>query len=162
MPWREYQTRLPTEAEIAAWFSGDPMNIAVVTGAISGIVVIDCDSRESLRAIVRRLPYTPWQTQTGRGFHLWNRHPDVRVANRARIETHEGRLAVDVRGDGGYVIAPGSIHASGVEYAEAGDWSAPRERVPVFWPGWLARTSGTTGTSHEETDSQTGTAWRRD
>jgi hypothetical protein len=63
----------------------------------------------------------------------------VRVGNRARIETRDGRLAIDVRGDGGYVIAPASIHASGALYEQAGDWSADREHVPRFWPGWLQR-----------------------
>ena len=42
-----------------------------------------------------------------------------------------------MRGDGGYVIAPGSIHASGVEYGEAGDWTASRELLPWFRPDWL-------------------------
>ena len=137
--WREFQTRLPTEAEVRAWFGAEPMNLAVITGAVSGVVVIDADSPEALRWAVRHLPYTPWQTQTARGFHLWYCHPTVRVPNRARIDTREGRLAIDVRGDGGFVIAPGSVHASGVEYLEAGDWSAPRDQVPVFWPGWLER-----------------------
>lgn len=101
------------------------------------MVVIDADSPDALSWCVRRLPYTPWQTETARGFHLWYRHPGVRVANRAHVETEQGRLAIDVRGDGGYVIAPGSIHASGVEYAEAGDWTTPREYVPWFRPKWL-------------------------
>jgi len=136
--WREYQTRLPTEAEIRAWFA-EPVNIAVVTGVVSDVVVIDADAPDSVRWAVRNLPYTPWQTETARGFHLWYRHPGLRVANRARIETRDGRLAIDCRGDGGYVIAPGSIHASGAEYCQAGDWTEPRECVPRFWPGWIAR-----------------------
>jgi hypothetical protein len=139
VPWRPFQDRLSTESEVRTWFSDEPVNIAIVTGAVSGIVVIDVDSPDALRVITRQLPYTPWQVQTGRGFHLYYRHPGVRVPNRARIETRDGRLPVDVRGDGGYVITIGSIHASGAEYLEAGDWSAPRERVPVFWPGWLRR-----------------------
>ena len=61
------------------------------------------------------------------------------VPNRARLETRDGTLPIDVRGDGGYVIAPGSVHASGAVYLEAGDWREPRAAVPVFWPGWLAR-----------------------
>lgn len=137
--WREYQTRLPTEAELSAWFGGAPMNLAVVTGAVSNVVVVDADERDALRWAVRRLPYTPWQTETSRGFHLWYRHPGVRVPNRARIETESGSLKLDVRGDGGFVIVAGSVHASGAEYREGGDWSAPPDRVPVFWPGWLAR-----------------------
>lgn len=137
--WREFQDRLPTDDELVAWFGGEPMNIAVVTGAIADVVVVDPDSRDALRWCVRHLPYTPWQTKTGRGFHLWYRHPGVRVPNRSRIETRDGRLALDVRGDGGYVIAPGSVHATGVVYEFAGDWSATREQVPRFWPGWLQR-----------------------
>jgi hypothetical protein len=136
--WREYQNRLPTEDEIRGWFSG-LVNIAIVAGDVSDVVVIDGDTPDAVRWITRHLPYTPWQTQTARGFHCFYRHPGVRVGNRARIETRDGRLAIDVRGDGGYVIAPGSVHASGALYTEAGDWSEPRSRVPRFWPGWLAR-----------------------
>jgi Bifunctional DNA primase/polymerase, N-terminal len=146
--WKEFQTRLPTEAELVAWFSGAPMNLTVITGHVSGVVVIDLDSPAALEWARRRLPYTCWQTQTARGFHVWYRHPGVRVANRARLDTGDGPLAIDVRGDGGFAIAPGSIHASGVEYGEAGDWSAPKRSLPVFWPGWLARpqTHGTRAT----------------
>jgi hypothetical protein len=140
MPWRVYQTRRPTEDELRQWFGGvTPLNFAVITGAISDVVVIDADDPEALRWCTRRLPYTPWQTKTSRGFHLWYRHPGVRVPNRARLEARDGRLAIDVRGDGGFVIAPGSLHASGVEYREAGDWSVPRDALPRFWPGWLQR-----------------------
>ena len=139
LPWREYQTRLPTIEEVWRWFSAEPMNLAVITGAVSGFVVVDLDSREAVRWGVKRLSYTPWQTETSKGFHLWYRHPGPRVPNRARVETADGRLSIDVRGDGGYVIVAPSIHETGVEYREAGDWSQPRESVPVFWPGWLAR-----------------------
>ena len=139
LPWRAYQTRFPTDDELVQWFGAAPMNLAIVTGAISGVVAIDADDRAAVRVVVRRLPYTPWQTATARGYHLFYRHPGVPVANRAKLETPDGRLAIDVRGDGGYVIAPGSMHASGITYQFAGDWSAPRDRVPRFWPGWLER-----------------------
>ena len=139
MAWRPYQTRRPTEAEIVEWFGAQPANIAVITGALSGVVVVDADSPAAVRWCVRRLPYTPWQTETARGFHLWYRHPGVRVPNQAHLETGHGRLAIAVRGDGGYVIAAGSLHASGVAYREAGDWGVPREQLPRFWPGWLER-----------------------
>jgi hypothetical protein len=136
--WRAYQTRLPTEAEVRKWFATE-QNLAIVTGAISGVVVVDCDSPEALRWWTRNRPYTAWQTQTARGWHLYYAHPGVRVANRARLETRDGRLALDVRGDGGFVIAAGSVHASGATYREAGDWSVAREALPRFSPGWLQR-----------------------
>jgi len=139
LAWRAYQTRLPIPQEIDTWFGVTSMNLAVITGAISDVVVIDADDRDALRWCTKHLPYTPWQTQTARGFHLWYRHPGRPVANRARLETREGRLAIDVRGDGGFVVAPGSVHASGAVYREAGDWTVPRESLPRFWLGWLQR-----------------------
>jgi hypothetical protein len=36
--WREYQTRRATSAELEHWFGAEPMNIAVITGEISGVV----------------------------------------------------------------------------------------------------------------------------
>lgn len=139
--WKAYQTARPTEAQIRAWFSGTPMNLAIITGAVSGIIVVDPDSRDGLRWCVRHLPYTPWQVQTARGFHLYYRHPGVTVGNRSQINTGAGRIDVDVRGDGGYVIGPGSMHASGHIYTAAGDWT--RDDVPRFWPGWIKRTERT-------------------
>lgn len=136
--WRDYQTRRPTEAELRAWFRTE-QNIAILTGAISDLVAVDLDSREALRWWARHRPYTPWQTQTSRGFHVFYRHPGPRVPNRAKLQTRDGQMAIDVRGDGGFVIAPGSLHASGTTYREAGDWSVPRASVPRFWPGWIAR-----------------------
>jgi len=140
--WREFQSRLPTEAEVHRWFSREPMNLAIVTGEVSNIVAVDADDPAALRWSTRRLPYTPWQTKTSRGYHLFYRHPGIRVANRARLKTTDGTVAVDVRGDGGYVIAPGSIHATGAMYKFTGDWT--RDDVPRFWPGWLQRPLGPT------------------
>jgi hypothetical protein len=137
--WREYQHRFPTDEELAFWFSDIESNVAVITGALSNVVVIDADQPDALRWCLCRLPYTPWQTKTAKGYHLWYRHPRRLVPNRARLETHEGKLAIDVRGDGGFVIAPGSVHASGVIYVEAGDWSSPLDALPRFWPGWIER-----------------------
>lgn len=139
LKWGAYQTRVPTDDELQAWFGHGPTNIAIITGALSGVVVIDCDDVAAVHWWIRRRPYTPWQTQTANGFHLFYRHPGVAVSNRARIDTGDGTRRIDVRGDGGFVIAPGSIHASGFAYREAGDWSVPRAQLPTFWPGWLAR-----------------------
>jgi hypothetical protein len=141
LAWREYQTRLPTDDEVCAWFADRPTNIAIVTGAVSDLVVVDMDSPAARTFATRKLPYTPWQIRTAKGFHAYYRHPGVRVANRARIRTQDGRLALDVRGDGGYVIAAPSLHASGTRYTWAGDWTVPRSDVPRFWPGWLAAPS---------------------
>jgi hypothetical protein len=137
--WKARQSQRTIDAELVAWFRTE-QNLAIITGAVSNVVVVDGDSLDAVRAIVRRLPYTPWQTQTPRGYHFFYRHPGGHVANGARLNIM-GCLnnSVDLRGDGGFVIAAGSVHKSGVGYVEAGDWSAPITSVPVFWRGWLAR-----------------------
>ena len=139
IPWAPYQLRLANDAELVSWFSDAPMNIGIVTGAISGFVFVDGDTSDACRWIVGHLPYTPLQTKTARGYHYGYRCPDVPIGNKARVETRYGRLPIDIRGAGGYVIGPGSVHAGGHVYLAAGDWTAPRARVPFFWPGWLQR-----------------------
>jgi len=135
--WREYQSRRPTLDELRAWFSGPPMNLAVVTGAVSGIVVVDADTAGALTWWTTHRPYSPWQVRTARGWHVYYRHPGERVPNRARLQTPDGRLALDVRGDGGYVIGPGSTHHSGAVYEPGGNWRTPRSELPLFSPKWL-------------------------
>jgi len=71
------------------------------------------------------------------------------VRNRARLDTGAGKLALDVRGDGGYVIGPGSVHASGVDYEHAGDWREPIETLPVFDPSWLAAPARPPAVTHQ-------------
>ena len=138
MRWTPYQTRRASESQVRAWFGGTPRNIAAITGAVSDIVVVDGDSAEALRLIALRLPYTPWQVRTRDGRqHFYFRHPGVPVRNKARIKTGDDAVKIDVRGDGGYVIGPGSVHMSGVVYTPTRFWDDPAEYVPVFDPKWL-------------------------
>ena len=125
--WKEYQERKPTFAEIAAW-PGD-CNLAIVTGAISGIVVVDCESREDAEWFYRQRGKSPCVVQTKRGFHLYFRHPGQPVKNAQRVEDR-----YDVRGDGGYVLAPPSKHSEGIY-----TWKLPfmgRDLLPVFDMSW--------------------------
>ena len=136
MSWRQYQSTRATADQIAKWFA-TPSNAAIVTGAISNLVIVDCDSWQALRWAVTHLPRTPRQVRTARGWHLYYRHPGTAVRNRARLRTDAGPLSLDVRADGGYVISPWSLHASGESYHCIGDWDAPISDVPVFSAAWL-------------------------
>jgi Bifunctional DNA primase/polymerase, N-terminal/AAA domain/Primase C terminal 1 (PriCT-1) len=103
-------------AQITAWWTRSPdANVGIVTGAVSGIVALDIDLRGGLVALADverthgRLPTTA-KTLTGSGgFHYLFRHPGREVRNSA------GKLGegIDVRGDGGYIVAPPSMHHSG-------------------------------------------------
>lgn len=94
---------------IHAWWSTNPTaNLAIATGAVSGIDVIDVDGERgiaSLRELMRCGPSFPttYAVKTPRGLHLYLQHrPGVR--SRANF-----RPGIDIRGDGGYVVAPPSI-----------------------------------------------------
>jgi hypothetical protein len=134
----------PDVARIDAWWLDWPSaNIGVATGAVSGVVVLDVDGEagHASLATLTPLPDT-WRSRTGRGEHVWFAHPGRPVGNRAGFMP-----GLDLRGDGGYVLAPPSRHASGatygwlvgpsdVELAPVPDWllelvQAPEVRAPV-------------------------------
>ena len=135
--WKRFQSQHPTFDDLVHWFAPAPMNLAIITGAISGVVVIDVDGDDGLAWANTQLPETPWRTATAKGVHLWYRHPEIPIPNRVRLLGDRGALPVDVRGDGGFVIGPGSLHASGVWYRARGDWTQPRDALPRFDPSWL-------------------------
>jgi len=108
--WEQYQQRRVTEEEVRQWWTKWPdANIAVLTGQLSGIVVIDIDEKSSLQYIEPHLnKKTTLTCITGRGGkHLYFRHPGITVPNAVRFLP-----GVDCRGDGGYVVVPPSIHRS--------------------------------------------------
>ena len=112
--WRKYQEELPSKEEVQRWWTNQPgANIGIITGRISGVVVIDLDSPKAetaLEEFLGEIPRTP-AVQTGKGKQLYFAHPGEPVPNGVRILPD-----VDVRGDGGYVVAPPSIHPNGTRY----------------------------------------------
>ena len=75
-------------------------------------------------------------TRTAKGEHRFYRHPGGTVRNSVRIRTGDGAIKIDVRGDGAYVVAPGSVHQTGVVYERVGLWP-PVAELPMFDPSWL-------------------------
>jgi len=108
------------QATVKDWWTRWPdANIGVVTGAKSGILVLDIDGDKgwvSLGELERMhgwaLPPT-LVVSTGRGAHLYFKHPGGHIGNGANIH---GLAGLDIRGDGGYVVGPGSLHSSGARY----------------------------------------------
>lgn len=126
--------------QVDKWFSRWPkMNLGIVTGFASGVVVLDVDGpegEESLRELERQygpLPDT-WESITGGGGrHIYFECP----ANVSELKNAVKFLpGLDVRADGGQVLAPGSLHSSGAYY----EWEIlhhPEEVELADMPDWL-------------------------
>jgi hypothetical protein len=110
---------------LLGWWDTNPTaNIAIATGKRSGIVVLDVDldhdgyeSLQTLQDVYGRLPETPVVLTGSGGEHIYFQHPGFEIRNSA------GKLGrgLDIRGDGGYVVAPPSIHPNGKKY----EWVKP-------------------------------------
>jgi hypothetical protein len=86
--------------------------LAVRTGAVSGLVAVDVDPAHggdaSLSELVAHelVPRTLWVRTGSGGVHLYYRHPGREIGSRPM----PGRAGIDVKADGGYVVLPPSIH----------------------------------------------------
>lgn len=127
-------------AMIDRWFGGADWNVGIATGAASGIVVLDIDPRHGGEETLAKIeaehgPLPPtWRFLTGgSGEHILFRHPGGTVKNSA------GAIGagVDMRGDGGYIVAPPSEHLSGRPYAISVDHH-PDDVALASPPAWLA------------------------
>src|SRR5438093_8417265 len=116
--WKPYQKEPPHTDQIDEWWTTWPeANVGAVTGKVSGLVVLDADGPPGLASLkALGTPATTWVSRTGRpegGWQQFFQHPGngTMIGNRAAL-----RPGLDVRGDGGYVILPPSLHASGRRY----------------------------------------------
>lgn len=131
--WYEFQTRRLTLNELDNAFLNKNINIGILTGSLSKIIVVDADSEDAVVYMENNHP-SPWRVKTSRGQHFYFKHPGINVKN----GVHLLGMALDVRGDGGYVIGPGSTHPSGHIYESVGDWGNLNvDILPLFDPSWI-------------------------
>ena len=134
VPWKAYQRRRPTIGQLKEWFSVPvtrPFNIAILTGKVSGLVVVDCDTTRDADWWQNTFPATPLVSFSGGGGrHFYYRHPGEHVGNRTRVLERQ----IDIRGDRGLVVAPPSIHSqTNQAYRWANEyWDA--DAIPCFCP----------------------------
>lgn len=131
------------EKQIREWWTMWPKaNIAIVTGAASGVVVLDVDAKSggsnTLKAILAERGDFPDRVMTrtgGNGFHLLFAHPGGHWPNTQGSPTVPSPIGqgLDFRGDGGYIVAPGSDHISGKQYT----WATPVNGHLPAAPQWL-------------------------
>ena len=139
VPWKVYQKRHAKKKTVHEWFRRSPnYNVGIVTGELSGLVVVDVDPRhdgdKSLHRLEQEngpLPVTLESITGGGGRHLYFAHPGSEVHNRVGI-----LAGIDLRGDGGCIVAPPSIHPSGKPYR----WvkgRGPGQANIAQMPDWL-------------------------
>ncbi|MDD5054724.1 MAG: bifunctional DNA primase/polymerase [Candidatus Peribacteraceae bacterium] len=137
--WKEYQERMPTTEEVTRWFN-DPgaVGMALITGRQSGTVVLDVE-KEGLDELQRlEIPQTVVAVSGGGGRHIYFKHPGFEVSNMTKMDG----VPMDIRGDGGYIILPPSLHASGNHYLWA---TGPGDVEIAEMPTWLLKRVQKTG-----------------
>jgi hypothetical protein len=118
-------------ARLRRWFGSSQNNIAIATGMVSGIWMLDIDgdlgatTLAELEARHGALPATLTSISSS-GCHLWFRAD-------GELQCSAGRIGagLDVRADGGYAMAPPSVHPDGPTYRWLND------RPPARAPRWL-------------------------
>jgi Bifunctional DNA primase/polymerase, N-terminal len=136
VPWRRWQATAPDLHQIDLFWQRYPRaNVAVITGRLSGVVVIDLDVRHgaerSLAELEQEAGDLPWQvvveTPSG-GWHVYLRHPGFPVPNSGS----KLGAGVDVRGNNGLALLPPSRrHLAGYRWAVGGP-----ETIPAMPNGW--------------------------
>jgi len=153
--WAEYQNRCANEEELVGWWEDTPdANIAVICGKVSGgLVIIDVDGPENKWPFGKELPVCPISLTGGGGKQYWFKEPKGAV-----IQCSTSKLApkVDVKAEGGYVIAPPSIHPSGTPYAWASEdfeLNCAVSELPEL-PDWIFKALTAKPRVHEEQSTE--------
>ena len=113
--WEPYQRQRADKQQITEWWTKYPYaNIAIVTGEVSGVDVVDCDTEEAYQMLNENFLPDSFQTpvvKTPKGYHLYFKHQSG-LSNQVRAIN-----GTDLRTTGGYVIAPPSKNGNDTPYS---------------------------------------------
>ncbi len=99
--WKHYQEKLPTQATYDSWrYHMKPKLYGIITGKLSGVVVVDCDSPEAMLVMGDLKPHV--RTPRGGG-HYYFKHPGHHVKTKAGLLPK-----LDIKGDGGFANTIGT------------------------------------------------------
>lgn len=147
--WKNLQTEM-APASMEKNILTRETNYAIVTGEISNVIVVDCDDAQAITWAEKNLPPTPLKTKSPRGEHWFYKANGIEVRNKARIVTPDGKLALDIRGNGGYVIGPGSQNDEGKLYLQKSAWAGLKvDDLPDFPASLLEKSTNAKGGKSE-------------
>lgn len=111
--WKEFQTRLPEAEEVEHWFNDERVTgIGIVTGKLSNLVVLDIDQGSDYPT--KLLPQTLSSLTGNGGLHYYFQYSELEdLKNKVGFQ-----YKTDLRAEGGYVVAPPSIHPVTKKYYE--------------------------------------------
>ena len=117
--WQQYQINRASIEEVKKWFEDRPyLNIGIIT---NGLLVVDADTKEGVQWCRDNLSVDIYSI-TAKGGHYYFKQPQ-NLENRNTVNKGCG---IDIRANGGYVVAPPSVHGSGKFYR----WSS--DETPMF------------------------------
>jgi len=105
--WKKYQKEIATPEDLKNWFIDNNYDIGIVTGEISGITVIDIDSKDGKDGystlaelgIRKTMPTSLIRHTPNNGTHIY-------IKYNPKFQQSQGREdipLIDIRNDGGYV-----------------------------------------------------------
>jgi P4 family phage/plasmid primase-like protien len=122
--WKRYQTEFPTEDQLSEWFKeGLERGIGCATGKI---VVVDCDSEDAIEFAEKQGMPTTVCSRTRRGRHYFYSVPAGMTIHCIPQDKFCGGVGIDIKGTGGLVVLPPSVHPTGFIY----QWI----NNPADWP----------------------------
>jgi hypothetical protein len=136
-----WQEKATTDADtVRQWWTRWPSaGVGLATGSASRVWVLDLDGPEAGAwyegQLAKHGPSPTLGVETARGFHMYWRWTEGAVVRNAQGLQAADIQSVDVRGDGGYVCAPPTVHRSGAVYTFCTEGGFTREMAQA--PAWL-------------------------
>ena len=121
--WKKYQSELPSEEQVVEWWESlqshkTPPSVAIITGKLSGVLVVDIDEAKhpgtfaQIQEEYPELLSSPVKVKTPGGYHYYYAYPkqpkDDETEYTNATLNHLGIDGLDCRGEGGFVLAPPS------------------------------------------------------